>query len=260
MSIKTATCVIFYLITGVLVGAHAEIDYVANAEQTLTERRHALVRQVEQHVRETASYLGRNTLDPRVIRSLSITPRHEFVPPALIDWAYEDRPLPIGADQTISQPYIVAIMTDLLELDDDCRVLDVGTGSGYQAAILASLCKQVWSIEIIPSLGRAAADKLARLGYTNIEVRIGDGFAGWPEKAPFDGIIVAATGDELPPPLLAQLKPGGRIVMPLRNRAGGETLVVAYKQPDGRILTTDILPVRFVPLTRGKTDDTEVTD
>jgi len=260
MSYKTIIYISLGLTLGILSGACAENGPAVTTEQIQTERRHTLVRQVERHVLETAAWLGRKKLDPRVIAALAATPRHEFVPPSLIDWAYEDRPLPIGADQTISQPYIVAIMTDLLELDDDCHVLDVGTGSGYQAAILAELCSQVWSIEIIPSLGHTAADKLARLGYTNIEVRIGDGFAGWPEHAPFDGIIVAATGDELPPPLLAQLKPGGRIVMPLRNRAGGETLVVAYKQPDGRILTTDILPVRFVPLTRGKTDDPEVTD
>jgi protein-L-isoaspartate(D-aspartate) O-methyltransferase len=260
MSYKTIIYISLGLTFGILPGACAENGPTVTTEQVLTERRHALVHQVEQHVRETASYLGRNTLDPRVIGSLSITPRHEFVPPLLIDWAYEDRPLPIGAEQTISQPYIVAIMTDLLELDDDCNVLDVGTGSGYQAAILAELCKQVWSIEIIPSLGHAAAERLTRLGYTNIEIQIGDGFAGWPEQAPFDGIIVAATGDELPPPLLAQLKPGGRLVMPLRDKTGNETLVVAYKDRDGKVTTQDILPVRFVPLTREEDDDKEVSD
>jgi protein-L-isoaspartate(D-aspartate) O-methyltransferase len=151
-------------------------------------------------------------------------------------------------------------MTDLLDLDDDCVVLDVGTGSGYQAAILASLCAQVWSIEIIPALGHAARERLARLGYTNVNVRIGDGFAGWPEHAPFDAIIVAATANALPPPLLAQLKPGGHIVMPVRHKTGGETLVVADKDQNGNITTRDILPVRFVPLTRGTPDIGEPPD
>jgi len=241
-------------------GTGAACGQAVDTEQALTDQRHALVRQVERHVRETAAYLGRTTLDPRVIEALATTPRHEFVPPALVDQAYEDRPLPIGAGQTISQPYIVAIMTDLLELDDDCIVLDVGTGSGYQAAILASLCTQVWSIEIIPALGHAAKERLARLGYANVEVRIGDGFAGWPEHAPFDAIVVAATGDELPPPLLEQLKPGGHMVMPVRRKMGGETLIVAEKDQDGNITSRDILPVRFVPLTRGTPGSGETSD
>jgi protein-L-isoaspartate(D-aspartate) O-methyltransferase len=245
---------------GVLFGAGAACGQAVDTEQVLAGRRDALVRQVERHVRETADYLGRTTLDPRVIEALAATPRHEFVPPALVNQAYEDRPLPIGAGQTISQPYIVAIMTDLLELDEDCIVLDVGTGSGYQAAILASLCTQVWSIEIIPALGHAANERLAQLGYANVGVRIGDGFAGWPEHAPFDGIIVAATGDELPPPLLEQLKPGGRMVMPIRRKMGGETLVVVHKDRHGNITTRDILPVRFVPLTRDTAYNDETSD
>jgi len=141
-------------------------------------------------------------------------------------------------------------MTDLLDLGDDCVALDVGTGSGYQAAILASLCTQVWSIEIVPPLGRTARERLMRLGYTNVNVRIGDGFAGWPEHAPFDAIVVAATGDELPPPLLAQLNRGGRMIMPVRRKNGGEMLIVATKDKNGIVTTRDILPVRFVPLTR----------
>ena len=257
---KTSTYLIFSIVSGALFGASAASGQAVDAEPALIDQRNALVRQIERHVRETAAYLGRSTLDPRVIEALATTPRHEFVPPALVDRAYEDRPLPIGAGQTISQPYIVAIMTDLLELDDDCIVLDVGTGSGYQAAILASLCAQVWSIEIIPSLGHAATERLERLGYANIEVRVGDGFAGWPEHAPFDAIVVAATGDDLPPPLLEQLKPGGHMVMPVRHKMGGETLVVADKDQDGNITTRDILPVRFVPLTRGTAGDDETSD
>lgn len=215
----------------------------------LARQRAAMVRHIEHHVRARSADLGRAALRPDVIAALTATPRHEFVPPALAAYAYADRPLPIGADQTISQPFIVAIMTDLLDLDADCNALDIGTGSGYQAAVLASLCAHVRSIEIVPALGRAARARLSRLGYENVEVRIGDGFAGWPEHAPFDGIVVAATGDVLPPPLLAQLKPGGRMVMPIR-RNGSETLVVATKDADGNVTTRDILAVRFVPLTR----------
>ena len=199
--------------------------------------------------------------DERVLKAITQVPRHKFVDEALSSRAYENTALPIGLSQTISQPWIVARMTEaLLDSGSPAKVLEVGTGSGYQAAILASLCKQVWSIEIIPSLGHAAAERLTRLGYTNIDVHIGDGFAGWPEQAPFDGIIVAATGDELPPPLLSQLKLGGRLVMPLRNKTGNEILVVAYKDRDGNITTQDILPVRFVPLTRGEDDDGEASD
>ena len=249
-AIKTITYILFSGVAGISIGACGAPEPTADPQPEFTDRRNAMVRQIERHVRETAATLGRATLDPRVIAALSATPRHEFVPPALVDLAYEDRPLPIGAGQTISQPFIVAIMTDLLDLDDDCVALDVGTGSGYQAAILASLCTQVWSIEIVPPLGRAARDRLTRLGYTNVNVRIGDGFAGWPEYAPFDAIVVAATGDELPPPLLAQLKRGGRMIMPVRRKNGGEMLVVASKDETGNVTTRDIFQVRFVPLTR----------
>jgi protein-L-isoaspartate(D-aspartate) O-methyltransferase len=242
-----------------MIAACGASEPAADQQNELANRRNAMVRQIERHVHETAPYLGREALDPRVIAALAATPRHEFVPTALADLAYEDRPLPIGNGQTISQPYIVAIMTDLLNLDDDCVVLDVGTGSGYQAAILAALCKEVWSIEIVPPLGRAAAKRLTRLGYANVEVRIGDGFAGWPEHAPFDGIVVAATGDALLPPLLAQLKPGGRMIMPVRGNQG-EILVVATKDENGAVETRDIMPVRFVPLTRDTANDARKSD
>jgi protein-L-isoaspartate(D-aspartate) O-methyltransferase len=172
------------------------------------------------------------------------------VPDSLRAYAYEDRPLPIGADQTISQPYIVAIMTDLLDLESGCRVLDIGTGSGYQAAVLAELCERVYSIEIIEALGVAARERLARLGYDNVEVRVGDGYLGWPDTAPFDGIVVAAAAGELPGPLLEQLKPGGRMTIPVRDAFGDETLVLVQKLDNGDIVQRDILPVRFVPLTR----------
>lgn len=251
---KTVAYILFSCVASMAIGACGATEPNADQRLEFTDRRNAMVRQIERHVRETAAALGRAKLDSRVVAALATTPRHEFVPPALVDRAYADRPLPIGDGQTISQPFIVAIMTDLLDLDDGCVALDVGTGSGYQAAILASLCTQVWSIEIVPSLGRAARNRLARLGYTNISVRIGDGFAGWPEYAPFDAIVVAATGDALPPPLLAQLKPGGRMIMPVRRKNGGEMLIVATKDETGNVTTRDILPVRFVPLTRDTID------
>ena len=171
------------------------------------------------------------------------------MPKSLRHRAYENRPLQIGHGQTISQPYIVAIMTDLLALSPGCRVLDIGTGSGYQAAILAEICDVVYSIEIVEQLGLEARSRLERLGYENITVRIGDGFHGWPEQGPFDAIVVAAVAEDPPPPLLEQLKPGGRLIMPVGLDFGAQKLILVEKQADGQLSTTDILPVRFVPLT-----------
>jgi len=220
------------------------------AEDRYERERLALVRDIEAHVQRTSDYLGRATLSARTIVALEQTPRHEFVPEALRDFAYADRPLPIGHDQTISQPYIVAIMTDLLDLEPGCTVLDVGTGSGYQAAVLARLCAHVYTIEIVEPLGRSARSRLTRLGYDNVAVRIGDGFDGWADHAPFDGIIVAAVAEEIPPPLLDQLKPGGRVIMPVGNRAGHQDLIVVERRIDGSLAETIVLPVRFVPLIR----------
>jgi protein-L-isoaspartate(D-aspartate) O-methyltransferase len=212
--------------------------------------RAALVREIEQNVRETRDYLGKDALDPRVMTAIGQVPRHEFVPEALRDVAYINRPLPIGHEQTISQPYIVAIMTDLLGVFEGGRVLEVGTGSGYQAAVLGELCEAVYSIEIVEPLGLEAKALLARIGYDNVHVRIGDGFAGWPDAAPFDGIIVTAAADEVPPPLLAQLKPGGRMIIPVGSRFGGQDLLLIEKDDQGDVSRRDILPVLFVPLTR----------
>lgn len=219
------------------------------AERQYAEARQALVRTIENHVRETSSYLGKSVLSPLVIDALGKVPRHEFVPEWLRSRAYQDRPLPIGHDQTISQPYIVAIMTDLLELQPGCKALDIGTGSGYQAAILAEICDTVYTIEIVEALGLEARIRLERLGYENVTVRIGDGFHGWPEQQPFDAIIVAAVAAELPPPLLEQLKPGGRMIIPLHSGARGQQLVLVEKDRNGKITRQEILPVRFVPLT-----------
>ncbi len=213
------------------------------------EARYELVRAIEEDVRQTSDYLGKSELDPRVIEAMETVPRHEFVPEALRGAAYANRPLPIGNDQTISQPYIVAIMTDLLDLPPGCKALDIGTGSGYQAAVLAEICDSVYGIEIVEPLGVEAAKRLARLGYDNVSVRIGDGFFGWPEQAPFDAIVVAAVTDEVPKPLIEQLKPGGRMIIPLYSGIASEQLVLVEKHADQSITTREILPVRFVPLT-----------
>jgi len=218
-------------------------------EQQYAQARQILMARIESNVRSTSAYLGKDALDPKVMAALARVPRHEFVPENQRHRAYEDRPLPIGHAQTISQTYIVAIMTDLLGLSPGCRVLDIGTGSGYQAAVLAEICDTVYSIEIVEQLGLEARARLERLGYENITVRIGDGFYGWPEQGPFDAIVVAAVAEDPPPPLLEQLKPGSRLIMPVGINFGGQKLVLVEKQADGQLSTTDILPVRFVPLT-----------
>ncbi len=217
------------------------------------EARQRLVAVIEQDVRDTSLYLDKETLDPRVMMAIARVPRHEFVPAAQRRHAYANRPLPIGYGQTISQPYIVALMSDLIKPQADDRVLELGTGSGYQAAILAELTGQVYSIEIIEPLGKQAAKRLSRLGYDNVTLRIGDGYYGWEEHAPFDAIVVTAAASHVPPALVAQLKPGGRMIIPVGSRFLTQQLVLIEKQPDGQLITRQILPVRFVPLT-GKHD------
>ena len=214
------------------------------------EQRNALAAEVERDVRATRGYTGRARLDSAVIDAIRSVPRHEFVPPELREAAYINRPLPIGEDQTISQPYIVALMTDLADVGPDSTVLEVGTGSGYQAAVLAEIVAHVYTIEIIDVLGQRAARTLERLGYENVTVRIGDGYRGWPEFAPFDAILVTAAPEAVPPPLIAQLKPGGKLVVPVGPERGAQSLQVLEKGPEGDITTTDVLPVAFVPFTR----------
>lgn len=223
----------------------------AARDNDYAQQRQRLVETVEEHVRETSDYLGRARLDPRVMKALGTVARHEFVPAKLRDRAYENRPLPIGHSQTISQPYIVAIMTDLLELTPQHRVLEIGTGSGYQAAILAALIEQVYSIEIIEPLGEAARERLARLGFDKVQVRIGDGYYGWEEHAPFDAIVVTAAASHVPPPLIKQLKPGGRMVIPVGSHFMTQQLLLVTKSMNGEVRTQQILPVAFVPLTGG---------
>ncbi|MFM1891412.1 MAG: hypothetical protein RLZ44_489 [Pseudomonadota bacterium] len=207
-----------------------------------------LLREIELEVAETQSYTGRARLHPEVIAALRATPRERFVPPALQQEAFGNYPLPIGYGQTISQPYIVAIMTELLDLEPQDRVLEVGTGSGYQAAVLSHLVAQVFSIENVGELSSAAQRRFEELGYDNIRTRAGDGYVGWPEEAPFDAIIVTAAAPRLPPPLVEQLAPGGRLIAPLDTERGQE-LVLVTKDAAGEIRRESLLPVAFVPLT-----------
>jgi protein-L-isoaspartate(D-aspartate) O-methyltransferase len=224
----------------------------AQAQDPFAERRHRLLQAIEQQVRELAPEIGRTRLSACVARALASVPRHRFVPPEWIDLAYANRPLPIGHGQTISQPFIVALMTDLVEPQPQHRVLEVGTGSGYQAAVLAQCVAKVYTIEILAPLAERARALLAELGYRNIETRTGDGYAGWPEAAPFDGIVVTAAPDHVPPALVEQLAPGGRMVIPVGAQATGQDLLLIRKQADGRTVTQRTIPVRFVPLVRGQ--------
>jgi protein-L-isoaspartate(D-aspartate) O-methyltransferase len=191
--------------------------------------------------------VSRGVRDPRVLDAMRKVPRHLFVAPEERPHAHEDHPLPIGGSQTISQPYIVALMTELLALPPKARVLEIGTGSGYQSAVLSEIAQEVYSIEILPDLARSASAKLKELGYNNVTVRAGDGYRGWPEHAPFDGIIVTAAPEKIPEPLVEQLAPGGRMVIPV----GGffQELKVFTREPDGSVSEKAIIPVRFVPMT-----------
>lgn len=194
---------------------------------------------------------GRGIDDAPTLNALRKVPRHRFVPAEYRSFAYEDSPLPIGYGQTISQPFIVAIMTEIAAITRSTKVLEIGTGSGYQAAVAAELSDQVFSIEIVPALAERAAATLKELGYNDVTVRAGDGYHGWPEHAPFDVIIVTAAADTVPPPLIAQLKDGGRLLIPVGPLFGVQNLVLVTKQ-EGKVRTRTLMPVRFVPLTRAK--------
>lgn len=214
----------------------------------LKAQRELLLAQIVEDYHHCAPETGLATPSVAVLAALREVPRHLFVPQALVDEAYVNHPLSIGAGQTISQPFIVALMTDLLQLTQKSRVLDIGTGCGYQAAVLSRLAQAVYSVEIIPELCQQAAQRLAVLGYHNVHVRLGDGNAGWPEQAPFDAILVAAAAPHLPAALLTQLAPGGRMVIPIRLVPGYEVLQVVQKHATGDITLKDTIGVRFVPL------------
>ncbi len=200
----------------------------------------------------SARATGRAAFDPKVLAVMAEVPRHEFVPNGLRDRAYANRPQPIGYGQTISQPLIVAMMADLLQLEPAHSLLEIGTGSGYHAAVVAGLVRKVHTIEIIPPLADSAAARLERLGYDNIEVRQGDGYYGWETAAPFDRILVTAAATHIPPPLIEQLRPGGRLVIPVGGAFAVQQLVLVTKDLEGGVQTRQLLPVRFVPLTRAE--------
>jgi protein-L-isoaspartate(D-aspartate) O-methyltransferase len=210
---------------------------------------------IEAEVRYTRKMIGKNALADRVMQAMADVPRDEFVPKSYLAAAFDNGPLPIGHGQTISQPYIVALMTDMLELDANDIVLEIGTGSGYQTAILSQLCKQVYTVEYIAALADMAKARFERLGYTNIESITGNGYDGWPEHAPYDGIIVTAAASHIPKPLIEQLKPGGRMVIPIGRPHLYQELTLVTKDKDGELNIKDVLGVAFVPL-QGERDET----
>jgi len=234
----------------------------AVAADDMARERQAMVDEVASMARAFGAGAGRGALDPRVLAALGRVPRHEFVSGALRFAAYANRPLPIGHGQTISQPFIVAVMTDLLKVGaggtasdgtprEPGAVLEIGTGSGYQAAVLAELGVKVWSIEIVEPLAKEATERLLRLGYANVTTKFGDGYHGWPEHGPFDAIVVTAAASHVPPPLVRQLKPGGRMVIPVGAAFQTQQLLLVEKRGDGTVTTRQMMPVRFVPLTGG---------
>jgi len=223
-----------------ILGAALLLIAAAPENPLYTSRREAMVR---------SQIAARGVTDPATLRAMGSVKRHLFVPEAALADAYDDRPLPIGYGQTISQPYIVAYTTEIIRPRKDHRVLEIGTGSGYQAAILAEIVRKVYTMEIIPELGSEARKRLIKLGYRNVEVRIADGYEGWPEEGPFDAIVVTAAAEYVPPPLLKQLKDGGRMVIPVGSPFLVQTLMLVEKK-GGQITTTQLMPVRFVPFRR----------
>ncbi|TQV74026.1 protein-L-isoaspartate(D-aspartate) O-methyltransferase [Aliikangiella marina] len=221
--------------------AKNDIDYV--------QMQQLMLKRIQEDTRATQGSTGVAQISPSVMMAMEKVQRHRFVPQRYDEYSYDNRPLPIGNGQTISQPFIVALMTELLNLEKTDKVLEVGTGSGYQAAILAELVGQVYTIEIIQTLADQAAETLANLNYENVKVKLGDGYRGWPSEAPFDAIIVTAAATEIPPPLLQQLKAGGRMIIPLGEQNEVQQLKLITKAESGEITISEVLAVRFVPLT-----------
>jgi len=217
--------------------------FLALAEDSFTTLRNKMV---------DSQIVARGISDPATVRAMRKVPRHLLVPPDKVSAAYDDGPLPIGFGQTISQPYIVALMTELSRPKPEHGVLEIGTGSGYQAAVLSEIVKEVFTIEIVPELGNQGKERLQKLGCKNVTVKIADGYYGWKEKAPFDAIIVTAAAEHIPPPLIEQLKEGGRMVIPVGHAFFVQNLVLVEKQKGGKITSRNIIPVAFVPFQREK--------
>ena len=215
---------------------------------SIEQGRERMINDIENEVVCTHKMIGREQLDIRVMTAMRDVPREKFVSPELKNSAFNNSPLPIGYKQTISQPYIVALMTDLLEIQSGDKILEIGTGSGYQTAILSLLCDQVYSIEVIPELSITAQQRLSLLGYRNVKTRIGNGCLGWPENGPYDGIIVTAAASIIPSALIEQLRPGGRLVIPIGRPYGYQELVLLEKDQTGHNHLRSILDVAFVPL------------
>ena len=229
----------------------AGLPVPASADDATASARATMVAEIEANAAAVGKVGEKVGISAPVLEVLGRIPRHLFVPEDKRRFAYEDRPLPIGYGQTISQPYIVALMTDLLAVDDDDAVLEIGTGSGYQAAVLSRLAKRVYTIEIVPALAKAADERLRRLGFDNVTVRQGDGYYGWREHAPFDGMVVTAATSHIPPPLIQQLSRGGRMIIPVGGPFFVQRLMMIEKHLDGTVTSRHLLPVRFVPLTGG---------
>lgn len=208
-----------------------------------------MLEDIRLEVEMTRSYTGYAEFSDAVMQAMAAVPRHEFVPPDMQLFAYANGPLSIGHGQTISQPYIVALMTELLAVGKSDTVLEIGTGSGYQCAVLATLVKQVYTMEVVEPLGREAGERLAGMGYRNVKTCVGDGYRGWPEHAPYDGIIVTAAAPYIPEPLIEQLKPDARLVIPVGKPYSAQELLVVEKGPEGGVHQRSVLPVAFVPLT-----------
>jgi len=207
-----------------------------------------MLRDIEREVNYTRSYIHYDRFTDEVMAAMAAIPRHKFVPKEMQAYAYDNGPLAIGHGQTISQPYIVALMTQMLEVDRESRVLEIGTGSGYQTAVLSQIVTKVYSIELIEALATLSGRRLEQLGYTNVETRCSDGYLGWPEHAPYDGIIVTAAADEVPQALIEQLKPGASLVIPVKGGFMGQELLRVKKDLEGHVVTESVLPVAFVPL------------
>lgn len=241
----TAGRIALVLALVILLGSSAKGEDPGNWEAMREE----MVRAVKADMSQVRTYVGIDKLSDAVIDALNRVERHRFVPDEYRPYAYDNSPLPIGEGQTISQPFIVALMTELLEVNENSRVLEVGTGSGYQAAVLAEIVDRVYTVEIVGALAEEATARLAKLGYANVDVRQGDGTLGWPEEAPFDGIIVTAAGIEIPPSLLEQLAVGAHLVIPIGAQYDAQQLMVITRNADGSFTERKTIPVRFVPIT-----------